>query len=99
MVTRPCTSTATRQEKLCASSVMKATSSLARSSSAVSLAIPLSGTAHHRFAKVNVYAAFKIFFFFSPLHIELGWLVGHIEVHDVFVPVIKCAQLNFVSLS
>lgn len=38
-------------------------------------------------------------FFFSPLHIELGWLVGHIEVHDVFVPVIKCAQLNFVSLS
>lgn len=57
MVTRPCTSTATRQEKHCASSVMKAMSLLVRSSSAVSPGIPPSGTAHRHFAKVNVCTA------------------------------------------
>lgn len=52
MATRPCTSTVTRQEKPCASSVTKATNSSVRLLSAVFLDIPLSGTIHLRFAKV-----------------------------------------------
>lgn len=52
MATRPCTSTVTRQEKLCVSSVTKAMNLLVRSLSAVFQDIPLSGTTHHHFAKV-----------------------------------------------
>lgn len=54
MVTKPCTSTATKQERLCVSSVTRAMNLLVRSLSAVFLVIPLSGTAHHPFAKVKV---------------------------------------------
>lgn len=52
MATRPCTSTVTRQGKLCVSSVTKAMNLLVRSLSAVFQDIPLSGTTHHHFAKV-----------------------------------------------
>lgn len=54
-VTKPCTSTATRREKLCVSSAMRATNLSARSSSAAFPAIPLSGTARRHFAKVKVH--------------------------------------------
>lgn len=52
MATRPCTSTVTRQEKLCVSSVTKDMNLLVRSLSAVFQDILLSGTTHHHFAKV-----------------------------------------------
>lgn len=59
MVTRPCTSTATRQEKLCVSSVTRAMNLLVRSLSAVFLATHLSGTAHHPFAKVKLITTYS----------------------------------------
>lgn len=87
MVTRPCTSTATRQEKLCASSVMKATSSLATSSSTVSLAIPLSGATRHRSAEAssssNLHA---LLCNWKLLDLALVWLVWF------NMSVLKCVQ-------
>ena len=61
MVTKLCTSTATRPEKLCVSSAMRAMNLSARSSSHVFPAILLSGTARRPFAKVKVIAAITVF--------------------------------------
>lgn len=89
-VTRPCTSTATRLEKLCASFVMKATSSLATSSSTASLAIPLSGVTHHRSAK----ASSSVKPACVAVQLRTFFTLCHINVHGVIVFMIYCVWLN-----